>query len=333
MHAVKGSPVKCHLPVLSRTFRFWRGLVMKWLIAIQLWIVLTVTAPPGAGTPSAMQRPPHPIFDYKYLLFADLVIRGEVLDAHADLVPWREAENDSDIVRTFIKAFFVTVAVEEVMKGYEDADTLTFTVTDPEDPPWVGPEARIVAGLWATCAVPGYTYELKSGGIYGFYQGSWMTLKPAAVGRRHALRELRDKIAAVSLDSLSQSADAVFLGAVEDVEKSEFWDESQGIYGRVWKISLAVDTRVFGEVPDTVTITGVMAGNYLPEWRYEMPKRILPGDTFCVFAKEIDGVVIALGGMNGFLRVDGGRLLYDSRVELPYPPAEWVARVRQAAGR
>lgn len=267
-----------------------------------------------------------PVRDGYLLPFADDVVQGTVLDARTDRVPWREAENDSDYVGHYIKVTFVTMAVDTALKGFDVPDTLLFAVRPDISRAFGGTAGMdIVVGLWETSDVPRTTYEFKGESeLFVRVDDAWVSQRTRG---KHTIDDIRALIARIGVPSLSRTASAVFVGTVEAVRDSVYRDGA--VSARIRTIALYVDERVAGEIPDRVVIEDVEAGDYWPEWRSEMPQRVVAGERYVVFAGRSGDVLYALGGVNGFLLVDGDRLRYDHRIELPYGLTDLMDRVRE----
>lgn len=303
---------------------------MALLFRTFVWLIASV----GVGITT--QPPSHPqdasaTLEYHELLFADFVVRGTIADCNMEYVPVREVYPQSRFTEDgFAKVLRVTMAVDEVLKGWSDEHRLEFVVTDPVNLRSLPVGQEVVVGLKEEANWLGpRTLRLNSAdGFFRREEDGWYAYGHWTRGRRHTLVDIKSQLEAVSIPALVRDAEAIFTGMVIDTSSNDS-TSADGMPMRMVTISIETEDVFKGHVASHVDITAISRGLYWPPWRWTMPK-VVVGDRYCVFKATSQGVEYALGGMNGFYKVVGDTLIYDNTVVTSLKVSD-VARMARRA--
>lgn len=263
------------------------------------------------GSPSAAELavPLSPHYD---LLFTDLVIRGVV----------EEVENEYMRAATFrpqlpealadksIRLTRVAVSVLEVLKGDCDQSRIVI-LADVSDVPGrlFGPGSEAVVSLYRRHDLGDSIYELKSTGAYYERQDVGWTCD----GKPYAIEDIRETLAKLTFGQMAIDADRVVTGTVRDVNAAPWVIAPDGPQ-QTQTITFEVDGGVkgAGDSQGVLTLSGVVGGAY----QVEMPGHLEAGQRYYAFLVSSGSGYKIIGGVNGFLRISGDRLIYRDETEL-----------------
>ena len=277
----------------------------------------------------------HPIQDYYYLLFTDMVVHGVVLDVKEEAVPIEEVNKKvaSQFAGKFTRITKVTLSVTDILKGWVEPKTVNFIyragvrATALNE---VGSE--IIVGLTLNDDLLGGSFEMVlAEALYVRSGDVWISQGEVKGGRTHTLSELTSKIESVGIEAIAREATAVFEGTVLEISEAPYRDEGKE-YGMIRDIRIRVDNIVDGSINGEITLKTVAYGNFWPDWRNGMPKHISVGDKYYIFAKDAEGIWFAVGGVNGFFLKKNDRLYYDDRFPLPFVEKELSQKIRRIRG-
>ncbi len=137
------------------------------------------------------------------------------------------------------------------------------------------------------------------------------------------------------IENVTRNADLIAVGTVAAVREYEYTG-SDG-HGEIRECTVEVDSLFKGTLEGQKLIFKmVTAGSYFPVWRTQVPLEINAGELWYLFLKrgDIEGGpgYYAFAGVNGLLKIEGQRLIYDLRVDLPQTKDEVDALVRKQIG-
>jgi hypothetical protein len=246
------------------------------------------------------------------LLYSDLVVRGTVNAVHEELRPAGEFLLDYNQPDAFVLVTFVSVDIAKVMKGYWPNMSITFTVAE-----YVAPRSRfsvgteIVAGLTFRPEVRKGTYVLRSTPAYYERVGNdWV----ADSGVHYSPAEIAEVVDRVTLENLAVESDAIVLASIDSISETDSLVDGRFAL-TLREIRFRVGQVIAGEeVPTTITVSSIAGGVWWPAWREPLPNRMRIDDEFIVFLVRAGGEFRVNGGVNGMLRRDGEKLIYNDNV-------------------
>jgi hypothetical protein len=173
-------------------------------------------------------------------------------------------------------------------------------------------------------------------GCYGRYvrkADSWRSGPTPRGDRAFADSALRQKVAEVSIDRVTEQADLVFVGTVESMSESTF-SGPDGSTAAQLTVMFAVDEVRKGVSTATqVPVAMLTAGMYLPAWRKHVPNGFEVGQRWLCFLKKNEVGWYPFAGSNGLLRVEADQLIYDNRDPLWHTKAAVDQTLRGAGER
>ncbi len=188
---------------------------------------------------------------------------------------------------------------------------------------------QVVVGLEYRARFRGGTYF---GGpveaLFVLDRADWVRQGHVTGQRSFALDEIRAVVSPYRLEVVEESADIVVTGVVTKAQENMVRDPLSGGEGRVWTVSINVEEVLKGhDVPNPLTFEMFGGGFYWPPWAEVTPRRILEGKRYCALVKRTDSHLYSAGGVNGFFKTEGNRLI---RNELPLSVT--IDRVRALVG-
>jgi len=238
------------------------------------------------------------------------------------LVPAPEVVPDCDprFSGAFIQVTEVRIRVDEVLRGAYDQSDLAFVIQEAVHiPQLLKDEHQIIVGLRRSDDFMGGQYQMQSNeGLYVYNGQLWESCGDVTRGRAHTLKEIRSIIETTTPEYLCQHADAIVTGTVEWVsEEKELWSDRRQL-AMVRQIRFRVKSVLKGSVPQDFEMDVITRGNYWPSWRSVVPSKISPGETWYMMIQRRGGRYAVVGGLNGFLRIDNDKLIYDNRREMGF---------------
>jgi hypothetical protein len=264
--------------------------------------------------------------DYYEWLFSNLVVRGIVMYVEERLVPLPELVEDCDprLSGYFGKVTDVTMRVDEVLRGVYSERELTFVVEAAVYmPPCKPGTTQAVVGLRQSEHFMNGRYQMQSNeGLYLYNGELWESHGEVKGGRTHTIDEIRSIIQTTTPEYLCQHADVIVTATVNSLSaETELWSE-RGELALVRQVRFEVNSVLKGSAPQELAIDMITRGLYWPSWRTVVPSKINPGETWYLILQRLGEGYTLMGGLNGFLRIDGDRLVYDNRRATTYTKSE-----------
>lgn len=273
----------------------------------------------GAASASAQSLPTAARREFQDLLRADAILRGAILSVKADYVPAGEVAPQWP-GKGYMELSVVTLDVREVIwGGISRGSPFTFLVEMGNS----GLRVNYAVGQEVIVGLR-YRSQFQGGTYFGGSRESLFILEDAewvrqghVTNRTFSLDEIRAILSPYRFEVIAESADIVVVGVVTRAHEGRVTNPSDGGTGRVWTVGIALDEVLKGNVvPDTLTFEMFGGGYYWPRWAEVTPGRIEEGTRYCAFVKRIENQLYSAGGVNGFFKVEGNRLV---RNELPLP--------------
>ncbi|HET6349949.1 MAG TPA: hypothetical protein VFH88_12785 [Candidatus Krumholzibacteria bacterium] len=291
--------------------------------------VLTMTC---TGTACATQSMGNPYRFYDPLLWAHLVVRGEVLsitEAPSTSAEWGIRVGGQPY-RITVET--VVVRVSEVLKGQYVGGELPVAVFSGRHYPQPNPIKvgdEVVLAVKLNGATHRYLLENYSG-LLTRRGTEWQHPDPGTytyMADKRALSwpEVEERVASMSAQNISEQADIIVSGTLRSVSN----DHEDQTTTASWKMS--VDSVLKGNPPPGIEFSMAWKGK-LPAWAVPIPMQASPGQKWLVFLRRSDDKYVPFAGLNGMLREDGERLIYDDSVEYPLSRKE-VSSIVESANR
>jgi len=274
-------------------------------------------------------------WDYAPLQYSDIVVRGTVTAVTDSTVSsadfWMNPLLLPQFARTIVSV--VKVDVAETLRGPKAVENWSFLVwqedhSDPARAYPVGKEMLICASVHPRL------HRYYHAGVYGRYvsdDGSWKCGPTPRGERTFRDAELRQKVSEMSIESVAEEAELIFVGTIRSTSKTI----AQGPNGATAdQLNLLFDVEQVRkgrlDAP-SVQVVMLTSGMYLPAWGKHVPEGCQEGQRWLCFAKKNEVGWYPFAGSNGFLRIESDRLTYDNRVPFWHEKASVDKIIRSAA--
>jgi hypothetical protein len=266
------------------------------------------------------------------LLYAHLIFRGTVVDNWTDEATFLDWGIEAGGDRKF-GIVLVQCTVEEVLKGhYTEPDIILASATGMDKHFHNGKEV-IVCARFNTHS--GQYAVMNARSVFVRDNNLWVrqtsrdrTVFPEAL----SLESVTNLVDRTRIPSITNEAELIIFGEVISKKRTHSIVED-GKSGMLDEFTLRVDAVLKGdESPGSEvqfgTITG---GSYSPYWRTYIPSDLRIGEKWYVFLKRGPMGYYPFAGANGMILFDGGALVYDRSVTLPYAKDTFEKAIRVEA--
>jgi len=304
------------------------------LALVILWLAVTGQAGDNATPLVASESAQRLHQRFGELYFADLVVRGAVLNVEMKSVRADEYDTEWSGRGGHFSVARVTFSVAEVLKGYFDRSEIECYInTSQSTLAWrysAGDE--MILCLLYRPELYGGSYVVWSGGSRFIREGeAWRQL--GAWGGLSTLGELQAVLAPTQLEAVAASSGIVAVGKVTGVRQNEISSPDEAgtkRSSRVWQVDLETETVLQGRMnvgPQTFEV--FYAGSYWPVWAHAGPEKIMQETRYCVFLNESEGKLYATWGVNALYRLTNDNRLMHNDLPLPVTPKDVAAFARQ----
>ncbi len=157
----------------------------------------------------------------------------------------------------------------------------------------------------------------------------WVTRGKSAKTVQYAEIEKQARLAGVG--SMCAAADAVAVGSIEELHLQEFDCGVQTKCTADYATIRVHEAWKGVESGETILVRTVRRGTNL-SWYAPVPL-LAVGESYLMFLKKDSSGFYPFMGFNGFLRVDGERLIVNGHLEYPIPIARVRAELAQEVGK
>lgn len=282
---------------------------MRHSLAATLFCCVLVAAIPTVSlSTSELGVPTLPHYGVR---FTDLVILGSTLSVEIEYV--RAADFRPQVPAWFanesIRLSRLKVSVSEVLKGECSAREVVVLADESNVRSGLFQVGReIVVSVYRRSDLGDDVYEMMSpGGYYASDGDVWMCNRVP-----YRLDDVRAVLDSLTVENMTTFADLVVTGTIK-AAKTEPWLVTTDGPRLIQTIEFEIDGGVKGgDARELVNLRNVIGGAHL----IEMPRDLAPGQRYYAFLVKDDGAYRVVGGVNGFLRVSNGQLIYRDSVTL-----------------
>ena len=266
-------------------------------------------------------------WDYGPLQTSDLIVRGVVAGVSDREVSssdfWMEAPGSGPAK----EVAFVTLRVDEVLRGPAISGDFTFMVyRDPSETRVVyNVGSEMLACLYWHDRLNTY-YQMHYYSRYARSGQGWRSGPTPSGDRTFADGDVRNIVEETAIQTVASNAELVVEGVIESMSTERVYGPDSTSADLV-TLTLQVDDVKKGSVAENpLPIIILTRGIYWPEWRREVPRSYSVGQRWLCFLRKNELGWYPYAGSNGLFRIEGAKLIYADRVE--YWKAERMSRVQ-----
>ena len=298
------------------------------------WVCLLVLATLIFPADVRSRRSYDPMWPKKAALYSDLIVRGETISVEDATVPWdnnlpptgREGKFGVTLIgvkiREIIKGTYPDAEIRAVLYGNHRFDNLRNTYDYR-----LGEE--VIFCLRYDACVMGGVYILGGDQFSIVKRGKvWMPRDGSDKG--NIPKEIAYYVRLTEPRQMASDADAVVMGSIEAVDPRREFDCGFDFMCKADYAIVRVTTAWKGaSAGEEILVRALWIGAANLDWYAPVPP-LAVGQTYLMFLKRDDVGFYPFIGFNGFLEVNGERLLANQYVQYPLSTSKMLREIDKA---